>query len=52
MREMRGDMTRAIPSKKTAGNWKQRDLPKPVAMTTTWAMINLFIIMFNLYQIT
>ena len=41
MREMRGEMTRAIPSRKSAGNWKQRDLPKPVAMTTTWAMIRI-----------
>ena len=41
MREMRGEMTRAIPSRKSAGNWKQRDLPKPVAITTTWAMITI-----------
>ena len=41
IREMRGEMTRAIPSEKTAGNWKQRDLPKPVAITTTWLIIRI-----------
>ena len=41
IREMRGEMTRAVPSEKTAGNWKQRDLPKPVAITTTWLIIRI-----------
>ena len=35
MREISGDMTMASPPKKTGGNWKQRDFPKPVAITTT-----------------